>query len=219
MRIRLHYSDMVTLPFRDRHEAGLALARELKAYKGKKNALILALVRGGVMIGEAMARELKLPLYPYVVRKLGHPDHREFGLGALAEGGSTHLDEVTMHAYGVEWYDMEPVIDEEMEELSRRKKAYMVNPRPDLKGKTVILTDDGAATGVSMLAAIEDLRKANVKKIIVALPVAPPETAEALWRHADQVIVLSTPALFDAVGKWYVEFPQVEDNEVLAVLR
>lgn len=208
-----------SLPFQDRQQAGRELAQELTKLAGSTDTLILALVRGGVVIGRAMVDALKLPLYPYVVRKLGHPLHREFGLGAVAEGGSTHVDDAMMRAHGVTWEDMEPVIGEEMEELARRKNAYLVRARPDLKGKTIIVTDDGAATGVTLLAAIEDLRKARVRRIIVAIPVCPPDTADVLRKKADELIVLATPADFDAVGKWYGDFPQVEDDEVLALLR
>lgn len=180
--------------------------------------MILALVRGGVVIGRALANELKLPLFPFVVRKLGHPGHREYALGALAEGGGTFLDETAMRMSGVTWEDMEPIIEEETEELKRRKDAYLVQARPDLTGKTIILTDDGAATGASLFAAIEDLRKAKVKKIIVALPVSPPDTAMRLKEKADEAIVLATPEPFEAVGLWYSAFPQVEDEEVLRLL-
>lgn len=208
----------VTPPFQTRTEAGNALAGELAAYKGAKDTLILALVRGGVVIGRALADQLRLPLFPYIVRKLGHPGHREFALGAIAEDGATFLDEATMRAHGVEWADMEPIIEEEMRELERRKSAYLVQARPDLKGKTVILTDDGAATGATLFAAIEDLRKAEVKKVIVALPVGPPDTTEQLKEKADEAIILATPEPFEAVGLWYREFPQIEDEEVLRLL-
>ncbi len=210
---------MVPLPFRNRQEAGRALAEKLKIYAGKSSTLILALVRGGVVIGRAIADTLSLPLYPYVVRKLGHPLQREFGLGALAEGGSTYLDEETMRGHGVSWEDMEPVIEEETQELARRKEAYLVRARPDLKGKVIILTDDGAATGVTLLAAIEDLRKAKVKKIVVALPVCPPDTAKQVEQRADEAVVLQTPTSFGAVGQWYSSFPQLTDTEVLALLK
>ena len=129
------------------------------------------------------------------------------------------MDEQTMRAMGLSWKDLEPVINEEMAELKRRKELYAVRPRPPLKGKTVILVDDGAATGNSMLAAVEDVRKAGAKTVIVALPVAPPETADALMHRADRVIVLETPENFEAVGKWYLEFEQVEDEEVIELLK
>jgi len=210
---------MPSLPFPTREDAGLALSEELQEYKNAKETLILALVRGGVVIGVTLSNELNIPFFPYIVRKLGHPGHREFALGAIAEGGETYLDEASMAAHGVEWKHMESIIEEEMEELKRRKEKYNVKPRPDLKDKTIILTDDGAATGATIFAAIEDLRKANVKKLIVALPVCPPDTAAKLHEKADEVILLATPANFYAVGQWYLDFPQVEDEEVLELLR
>ncbi len=210
---------MVHLPFHTRKNAGMQLASLLQKYKGDRDTLILALVRGGVAIGHALATELLLPLYPYVVRKLGHPTHREYGLGAIAEGGSTYLDEPMMKMQELTWEDLEPIAEEEMAEMKRRVQAYTVAPRPDLKGKTVILTDDGAATGGTMFAAIEDMRRGHAEKVIVALPVSPPDTKELLARKADEVAILATPEPFNAVGQWYRDFPQLEDDEVLQLLR
>ncbi|MFH1444583.1 MAG: phosphoribosyltransferase family protein [Candidatus Peregrinibacteria bacterium] len=209
---------MISLPFRSRTDGGIRLAEALKQFKNAKSTCILALVRGGVVVGRALANELKLPLYPYVVRKLGHPTHREYALGAIAENGSTYLDEPTMRMSGISWEDLEPIIEEETEELKRRKDAYSVAARPDLTGTTVILVDDGAATGASLFAAIEDLRKAKVKKIVVALPVCPPDTVAQLKKKTDDITVIATPEPFEAVGLWYQEFPQVEDAEVLQLL-
>ncbi len=209
---------MARLPFPSRTDAGMELAASLRSYAGKKNVLILALVRGGVVIGKALADILKLPLFPFVVRKLGHPGHREFALGAIAEGGGTFLDESTMRMSGVTWKDMEPIIEEETEELKRRKETYLVRARPDLKSKTILLVDDGAATGATLFAAIEDLHKAKVQKIVVALPVCPPDTALRLAERADDLVVLATPEPFEAVGLWYADFPQVEDEEVMKLL-
>ena len=206
------------LPFVSRQQAGIELAKGIKAYASQNDMMILALVRGGVVIGKALADALQLPLFPYVVRKIGHPGHREYGLGAIAEGGATYLDEAAMKMSEITWDDLEPVIDEETAELARRKKKYTVHPRPPLEGKTIILTDDGAATGSTLFAAIRDLRKANVQKIIVALPVCPPDIVDALKKRADEVHVLATPVPFNAVGEWYLDFPQVEDEEVLALL-
>lgn len=205
--------------FSNRIEAGALLAEKLQAYKGKKDTLVLALVRGGVAIGRAIANSLKLPLYPYIVRKIGHPSNREFGIGAIAEGGSTYVDEGTMKWQGLTWHDLEPIAEEEMKEMQRRKEAYLISARPDLKGKTIILTDDGAATGGTLFAAIEDLRKFNVQKIIVAIPVCPPDTAQELAKRADALTVLLTPEPFNAVGQWYEDFPQLEDQEVLELLK
>jgi predicted phosphoribosyltransferase len=207
------------MPFDSRTTAGRILAGKLGNLSGRKNAMVLGLVRGGVVVGHTLASILSLPLYPYVVRKIGHPENREYGVGALAEGGATYLDEPTMKAMGLTWADLEPVIDEEVVELKRREGVYAVSPRPPLKNKTVILVDDGAATGNSMFAAIEDVRKAGAKEVIVALPVSPPDTAANLTRKADKAFVLETPDHFEAVGKWYSEFGQVEDEEVIDMLK
>lgn len=204
--------------FNDRSEAGRLLAEKLSAYTAKPNTIILALVRGGVAVGRVLADTLELPLFPYVVRKIGFPGHREFGIGALAEGGATFLDEEIMKAYGVAFEDIEPIIEEETTEMRRRVQAYNVRPRPDIKGRTIILTDDGAATGGTMFAAIDDVRQQAAGHIVVALPVCPPDTAAKLRQKAAACVILQTPENFDAVGKWYRDFPQLEDKEVYALL-
>ena len=206
------------LPFQSRTAAGRILAGKLGEYAGKKDTIILGLVRGGIEIGAALSSILKLPLHPYIVRKLGHPSHRD-GIGAIGEGGATYLDEKTMRSLDLEWEDMEPVIEEEMLELRRRKEAYSANKRPSFLGKSIILTDDGAATGGTMFAAVEDLRKAGVQKIVIALPVSPPGIEDEFLRIADDVIILATPEPFEAVGKWYVSFPQLTDEDVLQLLK
>jgi len=211
---------MITqLPFEGRTAAGLLLAKNLTALKNAPDTIILALVRGGVVVGSALAKGLSLPMFPYIVRKLGHPSHREFALGAIAEGGATYLDETSMKLHGVEWGDMEEIIDEEMKELARRKTAYMIKGRPSLKGKTIILTDDGAATGSSLFAAIEDLREAGAKKIISAIPVCPPDAAVKIREKSDEAVILSVPEDFYAVGQFYEDFPQVSDEEVIEFLK
>ena len=216
---QLHIFNPLHTMFSDRTEAGILLAEKVSAYKTKPNTLILALVRGGVAVGRALADALQLPLFPYVVRKIGFPGHREFGIGAIAEGGATFLDENLMKGYGISFADIEPIIEEEILEMKRRVKAYNVRPRPDLKSKTIILTDDGAATGSTMFAAIDDVRKQRPKTIIIALPVCPTDTALALQKRADECIILSTPTNFNAVGQWYKEFPQLEDEEVVTLLK
>ncbi len=208
-----------SLPFRDRSEAGHLLSEKLQAFAEKPNTIVLALVRGGVVVGRAIADDLKLPLHPYIVRKLGHPGHREFGLGATAEGGATFFDEPSMRMSGISKEQMQSVIEEEMAELERRKKAYVVRPRPPLAGTTVILTDDGAATGGTLFATIRDLRNAKARSIILALPVCPPDTALRLREKADEAVILGTPEHFNAVGNWYRHFGQVEDEEVMRLLK
>lgn len=210
----------VELPFANRREAGRALGAALRGtYVGQEDTLILALVRGGVAIGRSLVDDLHLPLHPYIVRKIGHPRHREFAVGAIAEGGATHMDENVIQAFGVEWNELESVIEEEIEEMKRRRNVYRSAPLPPLAGTTVILTDDGAATGATLLAAIADLRKAKAKRIVVALPVCPPDTAAVLRKAADELVTLATPVPFNAVGEWYLEFPQLEDSEVLELLK
>tara|TARA_Y100000310_G_scaffold325011_1_gene387802 strand:- start:275 stop:910 length:636 start_codon:yes stop_codon:yes gene_type:complete len=209
---------MVELPFADRAGAGMLLAKELMRHKKQKDTAVLALVRGGIPVGRALADTLELPLYPYIARKLGHPEDREFAMGALAEGGATFLDDSAMRMCGIEWEDMQPIIDEETKELKRRKEAYLTEARPPLDGKTIILTDDGAATGATLFASIEDLRDTHVSKIIVALPICPPDTAMQLGELADETIILASPTPFHAVGIWYKSFPQVDDREVLQLL-
>ena len=206
------------LPFLDRADAGRELARKMLTFKGKKSVLILGLLRGGVEVGRALADALKLPLFPYAVRKIGHPENPEYALGALAEGGGTFLDEPTMHASGLDFADIEPIIEEEMKELSRRKSTFRSDPLPPLDGKTVILTDDGAATGSTLFATIEDMRKAQVRHLIIALPVAPHETVRKLRESVDEVIVLAEPSPFLAVGQWYITFTQLTDEEVQRML-
>ena len=206
------------LPFPDRTVAGTLLARKLLTYYEKENTIVLALVRGGVVVGRALADELKLPLFPYIARKLGHPEDREFAMGALAEGGATFLDDAAMQMCGIEWEDMKPIIDEETKELKRRKDEYLIEARPPLEGKIVILTDDGAATGATLFASIDDLKNANVAQIIVALPVCPPDTAMKINQQVEGALFLATPEPFHSVGLWYQSFQQVEDKEVLQVL-
>lgn len=206
------------LPFPDRRVAGLLLAQALQAYRGGSDAVVLALVRGGVAVGRPLADELGLPLYPYIARKLGHPEDREFAVGALAEGGATYLDDEAMKAAQLSWEDMQPIIEEESAELKRRKEAYLVHARPPLSGKTVIVADDGAATGATLFAVLEDLRLAGVRKLVLALPVCAPDTAAKLKKLADETVLLATPSPFRAVGLWYAHFPQVEDAEVLQLL-
>ncbi|MDD5469518.1 MAG: phosphoribosyltransferase family protein [Candidatus Peribacteraceae bacterium] len=211
---------MTHLLFHTRTDAGTQLGRELAALglKEAPDTLVLGLVRGGIVVGAAIAEELALPLHPYIVRKIGHPEDREYALGAIAEGGSTYMDDAAMRMSNVSWKKLEPVIEEEMQELKRRRETYAIKPRPNTKGACVVLADDGAATGATLFAAIQDLRKAGAGKIVVALPVCPPDTAETVRKMADTAVLLATPASFMTVGQWYRDFPQVTDEEVLRLL-
>jgi len=214
------YNAVVTpLPFTNREEAGKLLGNRLSAYKKAEDTLILALVRGGIVVGAALSKALELPMFPYIVRKLGHPQHREFAVGAIAEGGATFLDDQAMQMHSVDWDELEEVIEEEQIELERRKETYMVKARPDLKDKTVILTDDGAATGSTLFVAIDDIKEAGATKIIVALPVCPANTANKIKEKADESEILETPDDFYAVGQFYKEFSEVGDEEVIKMLR
>ncbi|MDD4318878.1 MAG: phosphoribosyltransferase family protein [Candidatus Peribacteraceae bacterium] len=208
----------LVLPFFDRRDAGTQLARRLEHLRDGKNVLVLGLLRGGAEIGRTLADALGLPLHPYAVRKIGHPANPEFAIGAIAQGGGTFLDEVFMQAESITFEELEPVIEEELRELRRRKEIFAEAPVP-LRGKHIILTDDGAATGATMFAAIEDMRAAGVGRITVALPVAAPDTAERLRGLADETTILATPSPFLAVGQWYVFFPQLTDRDIRALLR
>ena len=210
---------MNTLPFDSRASAGALLAKKLYSYKNSEDTLVLALVRGGVVVGSVLSKDLNLPLFPYIVRKIGHPEHREFAVGAIAEGGATFMDDKAMQMHSVDWDAVEDVIEEEEQELHRRKEAYLIQASPDLEGKTVILTDDGAATGSTIYAAMDDLRNAKVKKLIVALPVCPTDTGLRLKEKSDEAYILAEPEDFYAVGQFYREFTEVGDEEVLKILR
>lgn len=210
---------MSSLPlFLSRADAGRRLAERLVAHARTSETIVLALVRGGVAVGRGLADALGLPLYPYVVRKLGHPENPEFAVGAIAENGATFLDEPLMREMDLTWTNIEPIAEAEMREMQRRKDAYLIGARPPIRGKAVILVDDGAATGATMFAAIEDIRNLGVDRVTVALPVAPPDTAAKLRARADDAIFLATPAAFRAVGQFYDQFDQLTDEEVLSLL-
>jgi predicted phosphoribosyltransferase len=206
------------LPLLDRNDAGVMLARALKGYRKKKSAVVVGLLRGGVEVGRALSDELDLPLLPWNVRKIGHPRNAEYALGAIAEGGGTFLDEEVMEAEGLSFTDIEPIVEEELRELSRHKRAFPPVDHSLVGGKTVLLTDDGAATGATLFAALDDMRATHAKRVIVALPVCPPDTAARLRERADDAVILSEPVPFLAVGHWYLSFPQLTDEDVQRLL-
>lgn len=205
--------------FYDRADAGRRLAQKLAAYKDS-GALVLALPRGGVPVALEVARALHAPLDVFVVRKLGVPGHEELAMGAIASGGLRVLNEETIAQLHIDRETVDAVTAAESAELRRRETEYRDGrPPPQVTGKTVILIDDGLATGASMYAAIMALRTAKPKEIVVAVPVAPAETCAALAREVDEIVCAATPEPFRGVGAWYGDFRQVSDAEVREMLR
>jgi erythromycin esterase-like protein/predicted phosphoribosyltransferase len=205
--------------FLNRIDAGKNLASVLTSYIGKKDTLVLALPRGGVPVAHEVAKALSLPLDVWLVRKLGVPGHEELAMGAVAAGGICHIDNNLTQALGIPKDQVDQVIKEELIEMARRNKLYRQDrPVPVLKGKTVIIVDDGLATGATMRAAILSLRQAQALRIIVAAPVAALSTCMGLREIADEVICLYTPEPFYGVGQWYDDFSQVSDGEVITFL-
>lgn len=206
--------------FRDRQDAGQRLARKLKSYGGKADAILLALPRGGVVVAAEIARELELPLDIVVPRKIGAPHNPEFAIGAITEDGESVFDAEAIRALGVLQEYIAQTVQEEQHEAERRIKVYRGDwPPLNVNGKTVILIDDGVATGATMRAAIRSVRKRGAAKVIVAVPVLPSDTRDILEREADEVIYLDAPILFGAVGAFYENFPQTTDEEVVSILR
>jgi putative phosphoribosyl transferase len=205
--------------FRNRSEAGRRLAAELQAYAHRSDVIVLALPRGGVPVGFEVASALQAPLDVFVVRKLGLPWHEEFAMGALASGGVRVLDDDVIRIAGVSETDIQRVITVEQAELERREQQYRgARPFPDLSGKTIILVDDGLATGATMRVAVAALRKKGPARVVVAVPVAAPEVCDAFREVADEIMCVETPELFQAVGQWYDDFSQTTDSEVHALL-
>ena len=201
--------------FRDRREAGRELARRLSAYAGRGDATVLALPRGGVPVAFEVAKALGLPLDVFLVRKLGLPGHEELAMGAIASGGARVLDSEVVRAYRVSEEELRRVTAVERRELARREIAYRGDrPAIDLKGRTVILVDDGLATGSSMRAALAALEPLSPARVVVAVPVAPRSTVSALGDAADEIVCLKMPEPFLAVGMFYEDFGQTSDEEV-----
>jgi erythromycin esterase-like protein/adenine/guanine phosphoribosyltransferase-like PRPP-binding protein len=206
-------------PFRDRREAGRQLAAKLGAYANKPDVIVLALPRGGVPVAYEVARALGAPLDVFVVRKLGIPGYEELAMGAVATGGVRVLNQPLVEQLGMPEYLIDYVTEQEREELKRRERLYRGRlPAPDVRDRTVILIDDGLATGATMQAAIKALRQQNPARIVVAVPVASRETCEEMRALADDVICALTPEPFHAVGLWYEDFAQTTDDEVRELL-
>lgn len=213
-------SDMASEVFRDRTEAGQELGRRLLAACAGRDVLVLALPRGGVPVGYEVALALNAPLDVMVVRKLGVPGHEEYAMGAIASGGMHLLNDAVVRELGISPAAIENVVRAERIELERRERRYRDGrPPPDVRGRTVVLVDDGLATGSTMRVAIKALRVLQPVRIVVAVPVAAVDTCELLRSEADDVLCARTPEPFRAVGLWYQDFSQTSDEEVSALLK
>jgi predicted phosphoribosyltransferase len=206
--------------FRDRYEAGAALARRLDRFADRDDVVVLALPRGGVPVAFQVAESLGAPLDVFVVRKLGMPGHPEYAIGAIASGGVRVLSEDAIRALRIPAVDIESVTVREQAELHRREREYRQGLPPiSIRGHTVILVDDGLATGSTMTAAVQAVRRLEPARVVVAVPVGAPQSCEELTAVADEVVCLATPEPFQAVGLWYRDFSQTSDEEVRALLR
>ena len=205
--------------FPDRAEAGRFLATKLSKYSGRDDVIVLGLPRGGVPVAYEVARALRVPLDVFIVRKLGVPGFEELAVGAIASGGVRVLNEDVARALPNANEIIEAVTKRETAELERREQEYRDGrPAPDLQGKTVILIDDGLATGATMRAAVKALRQRGAAKIVVAVPVGPPDTCREFEDEADEVVCASAPEFFQAVGQNYEDFSQTSDEEVRDLL-
>ena len=205
--------------FPNREEAGRLLAEKLEKYAGRNDVIVLGLPRGGVPVAYEVAQRLGVPLDVFIVRKLGVPGFEELAAGAIASGGVRVLNEDVLRALPKADQVIESVTAKETAELERREKSYRDDrPAPELRDRVVILVDDGLATGATMRAAVKALRQRGVAKIVVAVPVGPPDTCREFEDEADETICASAPEFFQAVGQYYEDFSQTSDDEVRDLL-
>jgi putative phosphoribosyl transferase len=208
------------VPFADRLDAGRQLAERLRPrYGGRSDVVVLALPRGGVPVAAPVARALQAPLDVFVVRKLGVPGHEELAMGAVAHGGARVVNQDVVQSLGIAASVIEAVAEREQAEIERRERAYRdERPYPDVGGRTVIVVDDGLATGASMRAAVRALGRLGPARIVVAVPVAARDTCAELSNEASDVVCVRTPEDLGAVGEWYADFQQTSDTEVRRLL-
>jgi predicted phosphoribosyltransferase len=205
--------------FANRTEAGRLLAEKLGAYEDRDDVIVLGLPRGGVPVAYEVAKRLRAPLDVFIVRKLGVPGFEELAAGAIASGGVRVLNEDVVRAIPHADKTIEAVSAKETAELERREELYRKGrPAPQVRGRAVILVDDGLATGATMRAAVKALRQSGAAKIVVAVPVGPPDTCHELEQLADETVCLSTPSFFQAVGQYYEDFSQTSDDDVRELL-
>lgn len=204
----------------DREEAGQKLARALMAYRGDPDAVVLALPRGGVPVAYEVAVRLELPLDVFLVRKLGVPGHEEVAFGAVGSGGAQVLNDDIVQNVGNSREAIEEVQAREFQKLQDRKQLYARSrPEVTVAGKTVLLVDDGLATGATMRVSVKAVRELDPDRVVVAVPVAPPSVVEDMRTLADDVVCLKTPSPFRAVGAWYLDFAQTTDQRVIELLK
>jgi putative phosphoribosyl transferase len=205
--------------FHDRKDAGQQLAGQLREYAGRKDAIVLGIPRGGVVVARQVAQALHLPLDVFLSRKLGVPWQPELAFGAITTDGDLALDEQSVRELGITQAQIADAAQRALTELHRRKALYRgQRPCPELRGKTIILVDDGIATGASITAALQALRQKHPAKLVAAVPVAPASTCLRISTLTDQLVCLHQPPVFEAVGQFYRSFPQVKDTEVLSLL-
>lgn len=202
--------------FKNRQEAGKKLAEALKAYKNAQSTVVLALPRGGVVVGFEVAWALGLPLDIVVPRKIGAPGNPEYAIGAITETGDAIMNAQEVQHVEEEW--LRRTMEEEKKEAQRRLTTYRAGPPPNLEGKTVIVVDDGIATGYTMAAAVASVKSRKPAKVIVAVPHGAQDSIEQLRREVDEVVVLEIPEVYFAVGAQYEAFAQTTDKEVIALL-
>src|SRR5216117_1523267 len=205
--------------FENRAEAGRELAEKLDKYSGREDVIVLGLPRGGVPVAYEVAKRLRAPLDVFIVRKLGVPGFEELAAGAIASGGVRVLNEDVIRSIPHADQAIEAVTTRETTELQRREQTYREGrPEPDLRDRIAILVDDGLATGATMRAAVKALRQRGAAKIVVAVPVGPPDTCHEIEEQADETVCLSMPEFFQAVGQYYEDFSQTTDEDVRELL-
>jgi putative phosphoribosyl transferase len=210
---------MQDVPFRDRPQAGRLLSRKLRAYADRTDVLVLGLPRGGVPVAFEVAKALRAPLDVFLVRKLGVPGQEELAMGAIAAGGVRVVNDDVVRAMNISARTIDSVAAKEARELVRREHLYRGGqPSPDVAGRTVILVDDGLATGSTMRAAVAALRQMKPRRIVVAVPLAAVQTYEEFRAEVDEIVCFSTPEPFFSVGFWYEDFSQTTDEEIRDLL-